>query len=789
MFKTHLKRVLRNFSHNSFFAFINLSVLVTGITSCILVILYIIYQSDFDAHHAKADRIFRLSTDIRMGQGGDKTPQTSVHLGDLLKKKTDFVEDYVRFNPFNFESFKIHYKDYIFTETNILGTEPNVFRVFTHTLLAGNPVTALKEPNSIVLTESLAKKYFHTIDCLGEILKIDQEDYSVTGVIKDLPNNSDLNFRALITYDFGDAEDWDDMKYFTYVLLKDENDAPKLESALKTLEELYVRPYYKETGMNINLNLFFTPLRKVHFLQGLVYDTPKSNYMYVYIFIVIGFFTLSIASFNYINLAAVQSFNRSKEVAVQEVLGVRRWEIIKQFVTESLILTIISLFISLAVVGILLPSFNSLAQIKIPMVSIFSWKPLLMILCVVLILGVVSAVVPALYLTSFELSKILKGKLPNFNRRILYKGLLIAQFAMSVAMIICTLAVYQQMKYMKDKDLGFLLDKVIVVHLPDENGFNENSILKKELSKYSSMNKVSLIGEAATPGSIGIEKSEAVVEREGEEAIMDVFNVISVDENYFDLLNIRVMQGRNFDQFIEGDMRHSVIVNEAFVRQMGWKDPINKRIEFHGESKVIGVVKDYNYKSLHNKIEPLIIHYNIGGPNNEMLVKISSSSDIEIIRKTWKKYSDDRLFQFTFLDNRFNEQYQQENATMTLFFLFSMLVIMLTCLGLFGLSSLVTKQRIREIGIRKVLGGTEINIIYVLLKDTVILLFLSIFIAAPLAKYAIGIWQNEFKYQAQIGVLVYFLAWTLALLTTLLTAFYHTFKAVNTNPALALRDQ
>jgi putative ABC transport system permease protein len=271
--------------------------------------------------------------------------------------------------------------------------------------------------------------------------------------------------------------------------------------------------------------------------------------------------------------------------------------------------------------------------------------------------------------------------------------------------------------------------------------------------------------------------------------MMDVFNTIGIDENYLQLLNIELVAGQNFSHEAETAHKNAFIVNEAFVKHVGWKNPINKEVEFHNGGVVIGVVKDYNYKSLHNKIEPLIMFYNQGGPNNEMLVKIQSESDVDLIKKTWRKHAGNNPLYFSFLDQTFDKQYQQEKATMTMFFLFSLLVILLTCLGLFGLSSLITKQRVKEIGIRKVLGGTEIDIIYVLLKDIVILMLISIFIAAPVAKYGIEVWQRDFAYQAHIGAAIYVLAWSMTLAATLFTALYHTFNAVKTNPVLALRHE
>lgn len=788
MFYTNLFRsAIRSFSHNRFYAAINLAVLVTAITSCILVTLYILHQKNFDGYHVNSGHTFRLSTHIDMGLGGGETPMTSICLGPIMQKENPYILGYTRFNPFNFKSFVVEQNGQTFKEIGILGAEPSVFKVFTHPMIEGDPNTALIEPHSIVMTESFAKKYFRTIQCLGKLIKVDNEEYIVTGVIKDLPGNSDLYFQALISEKYSDGEDWDDIRYWTYVVTEKGKTLSDVNQSLSRVKSYHIDPYYKETGADIVLQLHATPLREVHFQQGLVYDTPKSNHIYIYIFLVVGLFTLFIASFNYINLSALQSFKRSREIGLKGILGASRFEIVSQFVSESLALTLFSLVISITLVSALLPSFNSLAQLRIPFSALFQLETLLTMLSIVVVLGIISSVIPAMYLTSFRINKLLKEKLTSFSQGALYKSLLTAQFAMSVTMIIGTLAVYRQVQFMKEKNLGFTMSQIMVITLSDASTYNENVAFKKELEQFTSIGKVSLVGEAATPGNSGIEKEDVTVDREDGKTVTDFFNSIAVDEDYIDLLKIEFLDGRNFNRNIQEDTRTSFIVNEAFVKHLGWKVAVDKKIDFHGQGKIIGVVKDYNYKSLHNVVEPLIMYYNIGGPDNEMLVKVNSSEDIEVVKATWEKVIGHSAMDFSFLDNNFNEQYKQEQAAMTMFFLFSILVIVLTCLGLFGLSSMITKQRIKEIGIRKVLGGNEVSIVYVLLKDIVLMLLISLLIAAPVAYFGIDQWIRGFAYQANIGILLYISAWGLTLFTTVATAFYHVHKGVNTNPAISLR--
>lgn len=659
-------RVLRNFSRNRFYTLINLAVLVTGISSCILIILYVNHQTDFDAFHKNADRIFRLTTQIRMGQSDGETPTTSVVLGPVLKQENDFVEDFVRVHPFNLESFRVEHKDQVASETGIYGAETSIFDVFTYPMLVGNPQTALKEPHSIVLTEDFARKYFQTSDCLGRELLIDYQSYNVTGVLENLPTNTDLQFQALLSHDFQDESDWNDMAYHTYVLLKGTDDHAKLGQALRKIEENYLKPYVKSVGMPMELNLFATPLPKVHFQQGLVMDTPKANYRYVYFFLVVGFFMLSIASFNYINLSAIQSFKRSKEIGVKKVQGAQRWQLVLQFICESLALTLISLSISLVSISVVLPGFNTLAQVNIAFANLFYWKTLIMIVVVVLVLGLISSIIPATYLTSFSVTKILKGKLPSFNRGLLFRALLVIQFAMSVVMMIYTFAVYRQMEYMKNKSLGFGMNQVVVIHLPDDMDFNKNKLLRKAFLEYNSLKRVSLVGEGSIPGSLAVEKEKVSATSEDGRDVSEFMNIIGVDENYFDALKIEIKKGRNFDP-MQGDAKTAFIVNESFVRHMGWNDPVGRTIDLHGKGTIIGVVGDYHYRSLHNPIEPLVLHYNVGGPNNDLLLLISDISDLDLIKRVWSEHAEKRPLFFSFLDESFNKQYQQEESTMTLF--------------------------------------------------------------------------------------------------------------------------
>jgi putative ABC transport system permease protein len=787
---THLNRVLRSFSHNKFFATVNLAVLVTGISSSILIILYVNHQSAFDSHHINSERIFRLSTDIKMGQSEGETPLTSIMLGPTLKEENDFVQGYVRFHPFNMGVFRIETKQKIFHETGVFATEPSVFNVFSYPMIEGDPETALKDPHAVVLTETSARKYFGSIDCIGNELIIDYESYHVTAVLKDLPTNSDLKFNALLVGKFDD-EDWDKILYHTYVLVKDKKDQASLNVALEKIEAEFIKPYYRKAGMPIGLNLFATPLRQVHFHQGLIGDTPKANYNYVYFFLIIGFFILCIASFNYINLSAIQSFKRSKEIGIKKIQGARRWQLVAQFIAESSVLTVISLAISLIVIAIALPHFNNLAKVEILFRDLFNPGTLAMIGSVVFMLGLISGVIPALYLTSFRVIQIFSGKLPTFNRGFLFKGLLVAQFSMSVIMVICTLAVYRQMDFMKNKDLGLSMNKIIAIDLPVEMNFSQNVRLKNEFSKYNSLYTASLVGEGSVPGSDnGIQKEDLTPEGGRNGRTTEFFNLIHIDQNYFDLLKIELALGRAFDPSRENDGKYSLVVNESFVQYMEWDDPIGKKIDFHGrECQVIGVVKDYHYKSLHSKIEPLVFAYNFGGANNQMLLSITEPNDLDVIKKIWKKQTEDLPFYFSFIDLMFNQQYRQEEATMTLFFLFSALVILLTCIGLFGLSSMITKQRVKEIGIRKILGGDMTSIIYVLLRNTMILLVISVFIAAPIANYGIKIWMRDFTYQTQIGMFTYIFAWLIVFVTAILTAFYHTVRVVNANPVIALRNE
>ncbi|MEJ7646053.1 MAG: FtsX-like permease family protein [Chryseolinea sp.] len=781
-----LLSILRNFARNAFYTLINLSVLVTGIASCILIILYVSYQSEYDAFHNNAARIFRIATEIKMGRSAGEMPLTSAALGPHLKQDNDFVEGFVRVHPFNLESCRVETPKYIGSESGIYGTEPSIFNLFSYSMLIGDPTTALKAPHSVVLTRDFALQFFDTVDCIGKELIIDYQKYNVTGVLANLPGNTDLKFKALLSHDFGDEKDWDYAVYHTYVMLKEKSIQSQLEDALRKIEVSYLKPFYKEMGMPITMNLSSTPLQKVHFQQGLVMDSPKSNYNYVYFFLVFGFFILCIASFNYINLSAVQAFKRTKEVGIKIVQGAKRFQLIVQFVNESLVMTLISLFISLSIITIVLPHFNNLAQVNISLATLFSWKVMLMVFVVVIVIGLVSALIPALYLTSFTVTKILNGRLPGFNKGMLFKSLLITQFAMSVIMIICALAVYRQVQFMKNQNLGLAMDKAVVIHLPDDMDYKQNVQLKNKLLDYSSLNNVSLVGEGSVPGSQLVNKEQVSWQRNGQRD-SEFTNIIAIDENYFDLLKIKVLEGRNFDPGRVGDAKSSYIVNESFVKYMGWENAVGRKIDMHGEGSIIGIVRDYHYRSLHNPIEPLMFEFNIGGPNNDLLLSISDIDDLEVIKEVWKRHADKRPISFSFLDTTFNRQYQQEEATMTLFFLFSILVVLLTCIGLFGLSSLITKQRIREIGIRKILGGKPIQIIYILLKDIVILLFLGLIVATPLASWGLSIWLRSFTQKMPADISTYIIAWVVALLTTVVTAFYHTYKAVNTNPAISLK--
>jgi putative ABC transport system permease protein len=796
MLKNLLRVALRNFRRDKWYSLLNILGLTIGITFGLLLIFYIKDELSYDHYNDKLDRICRIVSFIKEPEKDTlKWASTQNPLGPTLKREYPEVEEAVRFvgngkNMLQLGDLRLYIDKVYFADSN-------VFRVFTYPFLEGDPRTALVAPKSIVLTESVAKEFFgKTTGIVGKSLRNDKgEAYNITGVIRDVPMNSHLRFNLLVSEstlgkDFERPGSWGGFNIFTYVLLKPNTDAARFEKKLLPMYDKYMAPIFAK--YNIIIRYVVEPVGSIHLhsdLQGEPEDL--GNMSYVYIFGSVALFMLLIACINYMNLATARSARRAKEIGIRKVTGSTKSQLVAQFLVESTLTAVLALLISIGCIVLLLPLFNSLAGKSITFGSLMTAETFLILLAVIIFVGVVGGSYPAFYLSKFNPVDVLKGSLSKGSSNVVLRQVLVVlQFSISMIMIICTWVVYNQLTYLRNKDLGF--DKMEVVSIPvnaNQDMTSKIIAFKNEMRKNPQVLSVST--SEAVPGN-DVSFNLFAVESKTGFVNQGVF-VYGADEDYIKTLGMKITKGRNFDGLT--DTLHSIIVNENMVKYFQWDNPIGKRVKFPGDTtgrflEVIGVVKDFNQKSLYNPIAPLIIRYS---PNNYgFQLKLDPKNipaTIAGIEKTWKTDFPDLPFSYTFLDQDFDSQYAADQKRGKIFTSFSILTILITCLGLLGLIAFTTQQRQKEISIRKIMGAGIGQIVPLLTTNFIILVGVSCLFACPVAGWFMHKWLQIFTYRTGLTVVPFLLSALTVLLITMLTVAFHTLKAALANPAKSLRTE
>ncbi|GAB4038465.1 ABC transporter permease [Spirosoma gilvum] len=780
--------------------------------SCILIILYVQQELSYDNYHQNAKRIFRLTTRLTVDGKENHTVWTPNFIGQHVQTDYAEVEKIIRLQgnlgKMTFKSVtkstlkapRLVSLDQVYTIF-----DPSFFQVFTYPMLAGDPKTALIRPGSMVITESVARKFFGPNwqtgkGVLGEMLQSGENTYQITGVLRDIPPNTDMPFQMLISQVATQLEKqaW----CITYVLFKQAVSGERFPQKLAQIAQK-IQPDFAKRGGHIDFAL--ENIRDIHLGEPKLFDTPKANRTYLLIFSLVAAFLLLIASINYINLSLAQSAGRNREVGIRKAIGAGRFQLLVQFLGESLLLTGAAIFLSLLLVILLLPIYNQLADTHFTLVSLLNWPMAGLLVGIFIIMGVLAGSYPAFYLASFEPVIAVKGKLRLSGKSAkaqVGQSLMVLQFTISVAIIIGTLVVYKQLRYLQHKDLGFQGEQVLVVDIP-QAAANGAIPLKKALSGLAYLRGVTLIGSNSLP-SQEMNLSAFNLEKDGKMLPLPQ-RTINVDENYLTVLGIPLVAGRNFTTSTSslqknGEAIHEVIVNEALVKKMAWgiepeaaigKDlsqgPIGQQT---WRGKVVGVVKDFHFQSPQKPIEPMVLQNTMGQFPEKMLVRLSVGQlpdQISLIESQWRKIVPNHAFDFAFLDATFDKQYQQERRLVTIFTYFSLLTILVACLGLYGLASLATSQRTKEIGIRKVMGAKEPGLIYLLSKELLLLVGLAILLASPLAWFAMNCWLQDFAYHISIGLGEFMLAGGVAFFIAALTTGYHAIRLARTNPVRALR--
>lgn len=806
MFANYLKSAIRGISKNRFHSILNLLGLAIGIAAFIFIFLYVQNEVSFDKYHEKANRIYRIESDFTIAGKHDRFAIVPIPMGPALKLEFPEIEAFCRFSDVG--NTLIKYGEHEFYEDKFYMADSTVFDIFSHTMLKGDPQSCLVEPFSIIVTEKIAKKYFGEDDPMGKVLETgNQRSYKVTGVIEDLPSNSHLQFDALLsistiaamrgadTFNSMEPDRFWNIGVYTYLLL---NENVTMQQVHEKFGSLYNK-YMQSIGdaLNASFDLLSTPLIKTHFEGNYSSDLPKGSMTYVYILSAIAVFILLIASINYMNMATARSEKRAREVGIRKVAGAHRMQLILQFLSESVLMAFAGLIVALALVNILISDFAMITEKSITFGVFTNPMLFLVIFGITLLIGLLSGTYPAFYLSSVKPVTVIKGSSFEGGRKgsLLRKILVIFQFAIAISLIIGTLVVSDQLRFLQKKDLGFIKDNIVVLELQDSTFRSKAEMFKAEL--LTNPNIEAVTNSTGVPGRIGwvqvvrIEKDTSMIE--------DVIIINQVDHNFIDAYGIKLAMGRDFDKEMGTDFEEAVIVNQAAVDAYGWGDnPVGKKIHWGADVdrsggrmlKVIGVAKDFHFNSLHNKVEPSMMFL---GSFNKFFLSVRVKPEgientLSFIEEKWHNFEARRPFDYQMLDAIQGESYRAEIRLGQLLTIATFLTIFIALLGLIGLSSFIAEQKTREIGIRKVLGATFTQILGRLYSEFFVLIVIAFIIAIPLALWQLDSWLNDnFVYHNGISVWTVLISGLLSIAISVLALSFHTIRASLANPVDAIK--
>ncbi|MEP6712720.1 MAG: ABC transporter permease, partial [Ferruginibacter sp.] len=794
--KNLLLIALRNFRKDKWYSLLNILGLTIGITFSLFLIFYIKDELSYDRYNEKADRIYRINSYIQEKDKNTNWTLTQFPLGPTLKKDFPEVEEQVRLVSRERTLFKNG--DNNFYETKIYYADSTMFNVFTHRFIEGNAAAALSEPNSIVISKTLAEKYFgKNTPAVGKTLKTVYDLYKVTAVIEDVPQNSHLRFDMLISLSTilkgnkGGQNSWGGFSNFTYVLLKPGTNVDAFSKKMLPMYDKYMAPIFAQ--FNVKVQYAVQPITAIHLHSTLEREPEELGSMsYIWIFSAVAFFMLLIACINYMNLTTARSARRAKEIGIRKVTGSSKKQLVLQFLSESLLTAFVAVILSVILVIVLLSVFNTISGKAFTMHTLLQPFNIILLLGITLFTGLVGGSYPAFYLSGFKPVSILKGALSKASGNVnLRRTLVVLQFSISMIMLICTWVVYAQLSYLHKKDLGFNKDQVMTVTI--NTGEDERSKIFAMNNEFRNLPGVKAVGTGNSyPGSANINLNLFHVESDNGYVDKGI-ECYAIDEHYLGSLGIPVVKGRNFSS--PADTLHSIVINESMAKYFAWDEPLGKRVKFPGDTsgnylEVVGVIKDFNQKSLYNPIAPLLLFY---GPNGNIIQLKMNAGNIKAsiakVDATWKKYFPQLPFEYKFLDEDFNSQYAADQKRGKIFAAFSILTIIITCLGLLGLTAFTTQQRQKEISIRRVMGASTAQVVSMITKNYLWLALIAAAIAFPVAWYFMNNWLHIFPYNGGLSVIPFIVSAFVIVLTAVVTAMFHSAKAALTKPAKILRTE
>jgi putative ABC transport system permease protein len=791
MFKNYLLTAFRNLKRNKLHSFINIFGLAIGMTCCILIILFIQFELGYDRQNKNASRIYRLAIDLE----ANNWAISAFPLGALLKENFPEVEEYTRIKPT--ESFIQNSTNLVKHKEKIFFADSTVFDVLDIKMIKGNPVNALAKINSMVLTEERAKAYFGDEDPIGKTLTwVDSKtEFVVTGIFEPLPSNSHVHMNIMVSSENfpvmrANAENgWNYLtNHYTYLVLPENFDFVTFEKTISKFLDKYHETPADERGNVLRLQ----PLTSIHLQsnRGLEVEA-NGNINTVYILSAIAFFILIIACINFMNLTTAQSLKRAREVGVRKAVGSRKAALVFQFLSESVLISLIALVFATALLIAVIPKFNELSGKYIILNPLENVTVVLAFLGITVIVGLIAGLYPAFFLSRFNPATVLKGNFStNLGGQNLRKGLVVFQFAIAFIIMVGTYVVHDQLEYMRSKDMGFDREQTLIAKMPNDSVGSE--AIKNEMKRLSSVKGVTQFIEI--PGKM-VRTTGIWYEGVKDDKAENLY-IFSGDVDLIETMGMKMKSGSYFHRDTK-QYGKEFVINETAVKHFGWKpeEAIGKLINF-GErgtepGRVIGIVEDFHFKDLHETIDPLVMYLEPLYEGTFMAIKLKPgdvTKSVAEVQNVWKQFLPEQEFEYQFLDESFNSLFEQEKRLSTLFTIFSGLAILISCLGLFGLASFTMEQNRKSVAIRKVMGASVSSIMYMMSKDFLKLVLIGMLVASPVAYYTMDKWLQGFAYSVGFGWLVFLYAAAVAVVVAFATVSYHSLKAATTNPVNSLKD-
>jgi len=793
MFRNILKVAIRKIRKEFGYSFIIVLGLTIGIVSSLFLLLYVFDDLSYDQFHTNKDRIVRVISHITETDDEFTWGVAQIPFAHQAREDYPEIEEFARIYPFGRQLFI--YNDIRLYDEDVHYSDSSVFNVFSFNLIMGDPATVLIRPNTMVVTESFAKKYFGGEDPFGKTIEVGRgQSFEITGVMKDVPNNSHITFSALISRSTLPADDeigsWGNFGVYTYLLLAKGTDWMVLQDKMKEMYDKYMAEIFRQ--YNVSIEYLLEPLTDIYLTSTAEGGTGRSgDITYVYIFSIVAFFMLLIASINYMNLATSQSTHRAREVGLRKVVGSQRWPLILQFLSESVILTLIALIISIVTVILLIPSFNQITGKLFEIDYLINPQVILTLVIIVIFVGVVGGSYPSFYLSRFNPVSVFKQEIgAGKSNFIVRKILVVLQFAISLALIINTWIIFKQLNYMKGKELGFDPQSVVIIELENQQMMREYPVFRNALLENPDIINVSSannkIGDGTGKILMQVETSEGMQERG--------VNLYGVDYDFVETMGIEMIQGRDFSRDFLSDTATGVIINETMAKRFNWDEPLGKKVSFAGGDqdvepyRVVGVMKDFHQLGLYSPIETLMLLLRKNGYYANVKIKDQNVQEtLQFIESKWSEVFSDRPFHYTFLSDDYARQFKSDEKRGVIFTYFSVLIIIIACLGIFGLASFTVEQRTKEVGIRKICGASVDRIVRLISREFIILVLISMIPAFVGAYYYMKNWLQDYAYPAEIDPWMFIGTGLLAIIITLITVSYSTIKAGLTNPAESLR--